>query len=186
MNTIQPAPREHGSSLLHNMSAPPRLSVVLHPLQIHEDGQAATGTRLLGVVDMDSLFGRHLSKPERTELETARQKTLLLADRLAGTGLPAETYRTLSEEAVFDRFNAAMENIPPPPLPPFAPMVRLPPRKTGNPVFQEKEIRDLPLALALVARLSGTLFLKNRPPHLPSGETLGQPLAFFVLEGEEK
>jgi len=154
-----------GSRWLHNMSAPPRMQIVIRPLG-RKCETAAKGTGpLLGTVDLEAAKGDGLSYLLR-----------LVTEITGGPGPLDPEFLEATSEARVDRVLETALSLNPKALglPPFA-LAVAGSRESGD------AIGDPRLVLALLTRLSGHLFVARRPPHLLKLEQLPEILAFHRL-----
>lgn len=181
---------ECGSNLLHNMSAPPRMTIKMKALPIPQEntGGQPRGVCLLGIIRLKFIFMRVLRRREIRGINDFRRKFLLAAERLANLKTSsAKVYNSLSEEELFDRFSFAIRRVPlPEKFPAFGHVVQLSGEENLPTEYLRKEILDPKWAVGLISRVSGTLFLCERPPHLPPESTLQNFFAFFSTNGGAK
>lgn len=164
---------------LHNMSAPPRLSITVSPLT--KGGSAVQGTgagcRLLGFLDLSFLCGRDWDSL------SAREK-LFAALRLArywpGGRRTATKWRTI--EAATDELIDRLAAQDPARL--GLPRVALARRFSSCPHKRVRRVRSSAVALVLLSRLSGPLFLAIRSPSVEPIVTHRGVIAFYRVGGE--
>ncbi len=157
------------SGLLHNMSAPPRMRITMRPL-VAAPGQTVPAMAAprryrvrLGAILSEEPLGREIPREERD----GRWSLILfvtLSYRLRGLAPPP--YATLlarREEQLVDTLLDNLAQAPPPAgIPAFAAVRRT---KTKKPP-EGPLVTDPGLALFLVSRVSGPVFLRRRYPQL--------------------
>lgn len=163
--------------LIHNMSAPPRMKVTLNPIPaprlagpgvVHAD-VLPQGLRLVARVNLAPFRAQvdrnYLDIPTYTAWELAR---LVLITRLA-QGLPHQGMSALksrSHEFLQDQLRKGLETIdvPRPDLPAFAIVCKGRP----DPACPLPCEADPARALALVARVTGCVYVGRREPRIAS------------------
>lgn len=198
------ADREAGGRLLHNMSAPPRMQLTISPLsaQVPLLGPGPTappGFRLRLSLDLEQLFRHHLG--DLTALKRGDKELvslacivqiaprlwlalLVLLARLAlnpGLRIQAADLHRLQRrntEALGDEFITLADHTQPLAL--GLPSFGLAFPATG----QTCATLDPALAIAVLSRLSGRVFLASASPVLPDGQlTSTAALGLFVPTG---
>ena len=181
---------ENGSRRLHNMSAPPRMTIELHPIPMGKPSEKGERPRerILGVVDSRRLINRYLQGWRESFLNrlenNPKRKAMLLAGFATGEA-PDALLTIKSSDEIYDRFveMASSIDISPYNLPPFAVAVSAPRamrRKMADSLIDEPQ-----LAMALLSRISGSLFLRSRAPHFPARNFLSGLTIFYDTTGGE-
>jgi len=161
------AGNETASDALHNMSAPPRMQLSVRPLRSAEGSGSTAGTTLIGILDIEA-FGESSSPM----VGLAR-----LALRASGGSFSGELEFFLDED-LGDLIIQEAARLDPSTLglPAFA-MLRPAGRNPEGP-----PIDDPAIAVALMTRMSGRLFIARRSPHLPELRKIRHPLAVHTME----
>ncbi len=158
---------ETASGALHNMSAPPRMRLTVRPLHPPEGPAAAAGITALGILDL-KVFGGYSSP-----LAGLARLALTVSGRE-----PPEDLDRLPDEDLGDVIVRQAARLDPPSLglPPFAVL-----RPTGE-TPADPPIDDPAVAVALLTRLSGRLFIARRSPHVPDIAKITRPMAVHTME----
>ncbi len=137
------------------------------------------GIRRLATVDVATIFDRGRRRFGWPECNRPLERLAIMAEAAAGL-TPAHAVDRDDEETLSRRIAAAASRIHPEDysLPPFA--VALP--RYEPPVNRRRVTRSLSLAVLLLTRLSGPLFIPHRPAHAPSTEWLEVGVTFFCTE----
>ncbi len=168
---------------LRNMSAPPRMTIELHPLSIGKpQGRGGGGGQIMGVIDSTALLVRLGAQAILKKMQNnPKRKALLLAGLAVGEA-PEALLSIHSGDEMFDRFTemAGSINIAPYGLPSFAVAVSAPEAGGAN---AGPMVEDPKLAVVLLSRISGPLFLRSRAPHLPPRNFLTGLAIFYDTTG---
>jgi len=154
-----------GGRWLHNMSAPPRLRVVIRPLRQEGGKGTAAAGKLLTTIELGrarrdglafllGLVAEIMGGPGPLDAELLEATAEFRVDRVIHTALSIET-----AELGLPRYAIAVPGTP------------------GN----GDTDGDPRIVLTLLTRLSGSLFVARRPPHLPDLRRLPETLAFHAL-----
>ena len=179
---------EEGGRRLRNMSAPPRMTIELHPLPIGRpgEGRGEARGRIMATVDSRRLTNRYLQGWRESFLnkleDNPQRKAMLLAGFAAGKE-PGELLSIKSSDEIYDRFvgMARSIDISPYGLPPFGIAVAAP--RSMRRKMADSVVDDPKLAVVLLSRISGPLFLRNRAPHLPPRNFLSGLAVFYDTTG---
>ncbi|RMG42605.1 MAG: hypothetical protein D6718_13605 [Acidobacteria bacterium] len=167
---------------LHNMSAPPRLSITVSPLRKGaaraEQGTGA-GCKLIGFLDLSLLCGKDWNSLSPRERLLAALK---LARSWSGGSVTGTTRLTV--EAATDELLDRLAAQDPARL--GLPRVALARRFPRWPHKRVRRVRSSAAALVLLSRLSGPLFLAIRSPSVEPIVNHGGVVAFYRVGAEQE
>ncbi len=168
---------QRGARQLHNMSAPPRMTIVIRPLSPPADRAVPPRPRAIGSVDFAAIYRRGAAAGRWRRSADPLERLALVAEAVAGIASPRRRHRPLEEEIV-DRIARAAAHLDPVELglPAVAVLAR---RGTAD---DSRPVEDPRVAVCLLTRLSGALFVARRRPHAPPRHLLERPAAFVAME----
>lgn len=166
-----------GSHRLHNMSAPPIMTISMHPVHSGKKEEVSTNHNLFGVVNLSALFTQHIKNRYDIQTKSITEKCMMLAEY--ASGITPQQEKNLTAESIFDRFSAAMLQLDKKSLSIPSVAIVLPAKNR----VETTEIRDVTTAMTLVSSISGTLFIASRMPHLPPAGLINRAIAFYTMHG---
>jgi len=182
MNTRDAGPAGAGREI-HNYFAMGRPNwITLRPLKLPRDGSGRPAPGFLGTVDFEAIYRDGAAAKRWRRARDLLERLALVAE--AAAGLPSPPGRTgkSTDEELADRIVRAASRLDPDELG-LPPVAVLAPESTSP--DEAPAITDPRLAVCLLTRLSGRLFIARRTPHAPPRERFRETLTFLAMEAPD-